>query len=477
MSINEATLQQLSGQRCLVIEPYFQTPAVETGLEIAKILARQNTVFYLGPDRLACVTDESYLFTGRVLNRLSRKRRVSRYLSAAAFQVPPEKLRTLIQDLPRDRFHTFLRDVGENLSTAIYENFDLGQSLRSSMISLTRNTDWVADPEDPFTRRLALDALVLYELTLRLIERLRIDLVVLFNGRLASVRGIRRASEAKGIRWWVHERGARLDKFAIYECSTPHQPSSYRAWVDDWWGWSADGEQRAATFLQNRRAGVQTNWFVFTRKQQAGALPPRDSRRRVVFFTSSEDEMAAIGDEFAPDSPLCVQAVALRELGQACRDAGHELVVRFHPNTPQGEQHLTAAAHQAADIVCTPQSQVDTYALMDSADVVLTHNSTAGLEAAASGKPAFYTGRNIFEGCASMRRVKSRLDLRAAMDSQHGFDRTDALKYLNFLAVHGIPYRTYRPRGFISGSFDGRDLNFPLSTLRDLRVRWKRGGR
>ena len=477
MSLPEAALHAVEGQRCLVIEPLYQTPAVETGLEVAEILARKNTVTYLGPDRLGCTNDDLYRFTGRMLIRLSRKRRVSSYVAGGVEAMPRATLRRHLKGINPAQLEGFLDDHASDLASAHYERFDVGQSLRSSLISLTRDTATAIDPRDDFTRRLALDALRLYELTRVLIRELGLDLVVLFNGRLAPVRAIRRACEATDTRYWVHERGATLDKFALYDQATPHLPAKYRGWVDTWWDLADDGVATAEAFLARRRRGAPTNWFVFTRSQEPGAIPERDGRRRVVFFTSSEDEMAAIGDELAPDSPLCVQATAIREVGLACRRAGHELVVRFHPNTPASEERLMRSAHEVADTVCEPQSQVDTYALMDSADVVFTHNSTAGLEAAATGRPTFTTGRNIFEGCTSMRRLLSATEIDDALASTESPDRIDSLRYLNYLADHGIAYRSYEPRGFISGTYRGKDLNAPLSTLRDWRVRWKRGGR
>ena len=475
MSLHETTLHAQSGRRCLVVEPYFQTPAVETGLEIAGILARKNEVIYLGPDQLKCRTDEDYRVTTRILHALTRKRWVSRYRRDGVQTLRAAELASLRNKDRRTQLATFLDAAGEDLGTATYQNFDLGQAVRSSMISVTRDLAWVASASDPFTHRLSLDALLVYELTRDLIRQRDIDLVLLFNGRMAAVRAVRRAAEAHDVQWWSHERGATFDKYAIYDGATSHLPSHYRTWVDNWWGWIDDAPQRAREFVQKRRQGSQTNWFAFTRHQEQGHIPPRDERRRIVYFTSSEDEVAAIGDDLRPDSPLCQQEVAIQTLGEACREAGHELIVRFHPNTPDGEFHSMTAARQAADTVCGPSSKVDTYALMDSADVVFTHNSTAGLEAAAVGKPAFSTGRNIYEDCASMRRIKTPQEMADALNATEGFDTEDAYRYFNYLAMQGIPYRDYAPRGLLSGSYGGKDLNFPLSTLRDFKVRQKRG--
>jgi capsule polysaccharide modification protein KpsS len=113
---------------------------------------------------------------------------------------------------------------------------------------------------------------------------------------------------------------------------------------------------------------------------------------------------------------------------------------------------------------------------MDSSDIVFTQNSTVGIEAAAAGKPVFYTGRNLFEHCRSVRRIMDDGDLSSALDISPAADPVDALRYANFFGEHGIPYRYYEPRGFLSGKYHGTDLNGPLSRIRDLKLRLTRGG-
>jgi hypothetical protein len=55
-------------------------------------------------------------------------------------------------------------------------------------------------------------------------------------------------------------------------------------------------------------------------------------------------------------------------------------------------------------------------------------------------------------------------------------DPIDALRYANYFGEHGIRYRYFEPRGFLSGTYRGCDLNGPLSALRDFRLRLTRGG-
>jgi hypothetical protein len=476
MSLTPEFLDSCQGQNILIIEPFYWTPHVETGLELAEIFSKQNTVTYAGPDVLRCVTDETCKLHARIRINLSRKRNVSRYVSRNARAYRRAEIASIERSLDIPDVQTFLDPASPDLQALKFENFDVGMGVISSLVSLTRDAHFDRARYGKLAMALARDAIKLYRLTQELARANRADLVVLFNGRVASTRAIRRACEAMGLRYIVHERGSSRGKYGLFDCATPHLPEGFRRWVDDWWRVSTDPEANARAFLARRRQNIPTGWYSFTGKQDVGHYPPNDGRTRVTFFTSSDDELIAIGDELPPDSPYCEQAHAIRSVGQACRERGYEYVVRFHPNTPAGQHGLLAVAREVAAAVLEPSSQVDTYGLMDSSDIVFTQNSTVGIEAAAGGKPVFYTGRNLFEQCRSVRRIMNEIDLAAALDNAVAADPLDALRYANFLGEHGIAYRYYEPRGFLSGRYRGCDLNSPLSTIRDLKLRLSRGG-
>ena len=79
MSLTPDFLEKTQGQKILLVEPFYWTPHVETGLEVAEILSERNQVFYAGPDALRCVTDETSKLQSRIRISLTRKRNVSRY--------------------------------------------------------------------------------------------------------------------------------------------------------------------------------------------------------------------------------------------------------------------------------------------------------------------------------------------------------------------------------------------------------------
>lgn len=476
MSLTPDFLETCRDQKILIIEPFYWTPHVETGLELAEILSEENKVAYVGPDVLRCFTDGTARLLPRIQNNLSRKRHVSRFVTARARAYRRSEIASIESWLKLPDARSFIDPTSPDLERLKFEKFDVGMGVVSSLISLTRDVHFDRARYGDVAVALGQDAMKLYRLTQELVRANGSDMVILFNGRVAAARGIRRACEAMGVRYIVHERGSSRDKYGLFDCSTPHQPVGIRRWVDDWWRVGDDPEAHARSYLLKRRHNVATGWYSFTGRQNAGSCPPRDGRKRITFYTSSDDELIAIGDELPPDSPYCDQVHAIRSIGQACRQRGYEFVIRFHPNTPPTQGDLLKAAHEASPLVIEPSSEVDTYALMDSSDLVFTQNSTVGIEAAAAGRRAFYAGRNVFEGCQSVSRIKTDLDISAAMGADDPVDPLDALRYANFFGQHGIPYRYFQPRGFLSGSYRGRDLNSPFSTLRNLKLRLSRGG-
>lgn len=476
MSLPVDFIENCQGQKILIIEPFYTSPILETGLEVAELLSARNRVSYVGPEILRCITDETIKWRTRLRINLSRKRNVSKYLSNGVRKYSRSEIRALQRrlEVPDPRSFIDLADPG--LASVTFEKFDVGMGLISSLVSITRDARVDLARYEDIAMALADDALMLYRLTAELIRTDGFDLVILFNGRQASVRGVRRACEFMNVRYIAHERGSSIEKYALFDCSTPHHPDGFRAWADSWWTKVSDPESNARAYLAKRRAGNPPEWYSFTGKQQTGYCPPRDGRKRVTFFTSSEDELVAVGDELRADTLLCDQAHSIRTIGLACRDRGHEYIVRFHPNTAPAELALFAAAREAGACIMEPASKVDTYALIDSSDIIFTHSSTVGLEAAAGGKPVFYVGRNYYEHCRSVRRLKSEWEIAEALDSPPASDPHDALKYANYLASHGIAYRHYVPRGFFAGTYRGVDLNGPLSALRDLKLRLTRGG-
>ena len=81
------------------------------------------------------------------------------------------------------------------------------------------------------------------------------------------------------------------------------------------------------------------------------------------------------------------------------------------------------------DLHLDPHSPVDSYALMDVADIVVTYGSTTGVEAAYAGRRVVVMGPSAYDelGCADF--AGTRAELATALDSVEPGSRSGAVAY------------------------------------------------
>src|SRR4029077_9202516 len=78
--------------------------------------------------------------------------------------------------------------------------------------------------------------------------------------------------------------------------------------------------------------------------------------------------------------------------------------LRVHPNLSQVTNFQTQAIEELRSrnlAVIGPNEDVDSYALMERAEKVLTFGSTMGIESAYAGRPSILIGRECFEDLGS----------------------------------------------------------------------------
>lgn len=394
-------------RRVLVYAPLaYSTPHFETDLEIAQ------RHLDLG-DEVELVLCDAELPSCQLNPRREAARCVqcvSRNLQGAAQLSAPVPVldllgalkaedRAVLAAIPRE-----FRDQAE-LRGYHCAGFDAGMATLSSVIDFAR-TPMVDTRAHAGVIRATLVAAVGTFLALR--RRLaagRHDRVYIYNGRWSMVRSAVRACEQTGVEFYTHERGSDFRKFALHHQALPHDMAGFRARVRA--AWAARGPEAAAeaeAFFAGRRQRVEAAWFSFVKGQEAGRVPADWGRtaRRLVWFTSSEFESAAIGEgttgRIYPGQTAAAPRIArlLAEHGPAAH-----LWVRVHPNDRSAEttRRWTAATAGLRNVTLVlPEAPVDSYALLDGAERVLTFGSTTGIEATFWGKPAVCADFSFFDG-------------------------------------------------------------------------------
>lgn len=394
-------------RRVLVYAPLaYSTPHFETDLEIAQ------RHLDLG-DAVELVLCDAELPSCQLNPRREAARCVqcvSRNLQGAAQLSAPVPVLDLLGALtPEDRavlaaIPAEFRDQAE-LRGYQCEGFDAGLAALSSVIDFVRTPVVDVRAHAGVIHATVVAAVGTFLALRRRLAEGRHDRVYIYNGRWSMVRSAVRACEQAGVEFYTHERGSDFRKFALYRNGLPHDKAAFRARVRA--AWAARGAGAAAlgeAFFTGRRQRVEQNWFSFVKGQEAGRVPADWGRtaRRLVWFTSSEFEYAAIGEgatgRIYPNQPEAAPRLA-RLL--AARSPGVHVWVRVHPNDRSAETTrrwtaATAGLHNVTLVL--PEAPVDSYALLDGAERVLTFGSTTGIEATFWGKPAVCADFSFYDG-------------------------------------------------------------------------------
>lgn len=350
------------------------------------------------------------------------------------------------------------------------DGFDAGWAAMSSTIWAARDPEIPLDSEELWHFLRA--GVRAYRSTLELLKGGEYDRLYVFNGRMAPMRGALRAAQELGVHCVVHERGCDVNHFGLFDNCMPHDITPTVARVHAAWEASdapvEERERIGRDWFERRAKGFGGSWKSFTAGQTNDALPADWSaeRHNIVFYTSSEHEFAAIGNEWAgglfasPTEAAIAVAKGVSERGIA------HLTIRIHPN-PDGAQSSSVERMLALDLphvtVVAPDEDVSTYALMAAADVVVTSGSTAGIEAVYRERPSINVGTGLAFGLGAQAEPRTTDALWALLaDRNLPLGSVElAIQYGHYQATFGQPFEHFQPDGLFRGTFKGDPIQGP----------------
>jgi len=260
-----------------------------------------------------------------------------------------------------------------------------------------------------------------FDQTLEAIRVGRITAVVVYNGRFLHDRAASAAAEFAGIPVLYYDAGGIDTDFDVTDAVTHDWTDLQRRMLAMYEQWPApERDEIGSSWFEERRQHVAPNNALFVEAQRLGEtvnLPAAD--RVIVYFSSSGDEIAEL--ELDWSAFIGNQDEALQLLADECRrQPGTTLVVRSHPHMrmkPQQDlrEWMDAVERAAPDVHLDPYSTVDSYALMEQADLVVTYGSTTGVEAAYAGRPVIVMGPSAYDELGCARFVGTPEDLAAAL--------------------------------------------------------------
>lgn len=262
-----------------------------------------------------------------------------------------------------------------------------------------------------------------YDQTDQLLKERASSALIVFNGRFLHDAAAVAAAQSHGIPVLSFDYGGNESDYDVTVDATHDWPALQTRMRNLYARWDPHERDEIGSrwFIQRRQHKDARNaLFVESQTVGRGIDLPRD-RRIVVFFSSSGDEISELDVEWS--EYFHGQENALAAVAEICKASDeHFVVVRTHPHKRMKSRRDVADWH-AAVASCAPDlhldewSNVDSYTLMDQADVVITYGSTTGVEAAFNKKPVIVLGPSAYDelGCAV--RVRDEDELRRALQT------------------------------------------------------------
>ena len=284
-----------------------------------------------------------------------------------------------------------------------------------------------------------------YDQACRVIEERRSTAVFAYNGRFLHDSAVAAAAVRYGLPVLAYDTGGLETDFDLTIDATHDWAALQKRMITMYEAWPApEGEQLGASWFLDRSSHAEADNARFTGGQELGrGIERSENETLVVYFSSSGDEIAELDLDWA--DYFDGQPGALLAVATECRRLGYRFVVRTHPHKKHKPKRDVQDWHDAVaaaqpDLHLDEHSEVDSYTLMDQADVVVTYGSTTGVEAGFAERPVIVMGPSAYDqlGCAV--RVRTPGELGDALESRKAGSRLDAIPYGLMMKRRGFAY-------------------------------------
>ena len=295
-----------------------------------------------------------------------------------------------------------------NIRAMAYRGADVGRAILQ--IHPNRNTPTTDDHLWPWAwvKAAAESFAYVFDQTHLAIMRRDITMLAVYNGRFLHDRAAAVAAESLSIPVVSYDLGGLDTDFDLTIDDTHDWEALQKRMINLYEGWDPkDRDKVGGQWFLDRRQHLDKMNSLFVEAQEIGSLVELPTGRKiVVYFSSSGDEMIELDLDW--DSYFGGQENALSLVAQICaEDPDIYFIVRSHPHKrhkPKNDVKEWMAAVEKAnpDLHLDHHSTVDSYELMQSADLVITYGSTTGVEAAFAHKPVLVLGPSAYNylGCA-----------------------------------------------------------------------------
>lgn len=336
----------------------------------------------------------------------------------------------------------------DDLKHFIYRDVEIGNSILSLYYTVTRDLDMIHFKElHAYALPLVNELCNLVDYAYKLIEQIKPDEIIIHNGRLYEDRFFYDIAKATNTAFRAVETvGGHGEPYAkmSYPGALPHNIEKWNQIAINTWNNAKEPEEEkikiGSSFFERRRKGeLVVDVKVYVAKQKKGLLPQEfdPNQRNIAIYTSSQDELVALGDDWNNDLIFPNQTDAISYiLSHSAPDLHY--YIRIHPNLKginyKDHTNLYQFNSLPNTTVIPPESKVSSYDLMDACEKIITFGSSVGLEACYWGKPSILIGHTGYELCGAAYHIKKLENLMPAIEGELSpKPKLAAIKFAYFL--------------------------------------------
>lgn len=459
----------------------FWTPHLGTGLEL---IQRHLDA---GDEIISFVCNAFFQYCDQNLNGSSERCSICVKKRTKGISLLNAKIREISIQYPKKEYNYL--NANMTLSAAMkitHHYFDVGVAVASSLISRKRDAYLSVKENFQLFNILINNAAGLYDFFLEQLQIEKPDLVYIFNGRFEYDRALLRACEKLNIKYYIYDGAGSVDKYMLIENAMIHDIKDFHERVMATWDKSQlleeEKHKKSEAFFLERRYGSQKSRHYFVKNQESELLPSNWNNEKVniPIFLSSEDEFAAIGDQWKM-TLYQDQLDGLKQLINSLDEKSHNIrfYIRIHPNSNNTNPGFIKSVFELQSDwveVIAPNSPISTYKLMLSSPKIITFGSTVGIEASYWGIPSINLGKSFYMHMGVTHTPNNheeavQMILNKTLPS---ISNKNIYKYGFHNMEFGEIYRYYQPKNNYSGNFRGCDLHqYNLTYLNRLKNRIK----
>ena len=382
-------------------------------------------------------------------------------------------------------------ELNDLLKLKIY-NFKLGQAVYSSIADIKREDSPNLSEYSSQVRNFIISSSRVYFGMNNYIKRYSPDIVYLFNGRHALEQPVIAACKKNKTTFITHEFAAN----GGYRLCKNTQPQDYQYRVKRLKSLLArditiEEKQLGESFFINKigsRQGkvtiskmnnkvlVKNNaWQKLDDIKKLKKLPLKwdPYKHNIIIFTSSEYEKNVV-PYYKHDKLYTNQCDAIEDITKSIYKINSNIhfYIKLHPsynfwhtNTKESLLYSKLVLPNNSTFIY-PDSELDSYFLIQNCDKVVTFRSTAGVESAYLGKPSISLEHHIISNLQSVyspKNINEALEL-IANTKLDSLSNTDSIKYGLFQITEGVIPKYYQRNPNVSyennwGSFKGKKLS------------------